>query len=129
MIKIYIKEIKNFNEGETEIIKKALSNEALERLNKKRNEALHLASLCALSLLTDEQRTDLCYTENGSPHFKTIDGDISISHSKTYIAVAISNSKNIPVGIDIEDVTTHSADNSALNRFLTENEKTALSYC
>ena len=127
MIKIYIKEIKKFNEGETEIIKKALSSEAFERLNKKRNEDLHLASLCALSLLTDEQRTDLCYTENGRPHFKTIDGDISISHSKTYVAVAISNSKNVSVGIDIEDVPTYSADNSALNRFLTENEKTALS--
>ena len=127
MIKVYIQKIENLNKSEAESIKKALSFEALERLNKKRNEALYLASLCALSLLTDEQRTDLCYSEGGRPHFKTLDNDISISHSKNYVALAISDSKNIPVGIDIEDVPTHSADGSTLTRFFTENEKTEFS--
>ena len=125
MIKAYIQKIENFNKSETESIKNALSFEALERLNKKRNEALHFASLCALSLLTDKQRADLNYTENGRPYFKTLNEDISISHSKTFVAVAISDFKNSPVGIDIEDAESVIPNNAT--RFLTENEKNALS--
>ena len=123
MIKVYIKKIQDFDINETENIKNTLSAETRERLNKKRNKALHLASLCALSLLTDKQRSDLSYTESGRPHFETLDEDISISHSPTHVAIAISNSKNTPVGIDIEANYTK---NISTTRFLTENEQLLL---
>lgn len=119
MITVYIQKIENISENEKQNIINSLSHSALERLNKKRNEDLYLASLCALSLLKDDQRANLDYTENGRPLFSTIDADISISHSKTHVALAISNSKNISVGIDIEDISS----NALPIRFLTENEK------
>lgn len=119
MITVYIKKIANINDTEKQNIINSLSFYALKRLNKKRNEDLFLASLCALSLLTNEQRANLEYTENGNPFFLTLDSDISISHSKTYVTVAISNSKTIPVGIDVEEIS-----NANLPiRFLSENEK------
>ena len=119
MIKIYIQKIENFDKKEIENIKNTLSEEALARLNKKRNEALHLASLCALSLLSDEQRADLSYTKNGAPFFNNLDQDISISHSQNYTAVAISTSKNEKIGVDIEE----SSSVTPSTRFFTENEK------
>lgn len=118
MITVLIKKIENI---ELDEIVYSLSNSAKERLNKKKNKELFTASLCALSLLTDEQRTDIDYLENGTPFFKTLDADISISHSKTYAVAAISDSKESHVGIDIEDNIK-----SQSTRFLTENEQTAL---
>ena len=104
MITVFVKKIQNLTENEKHNITKTLSDSALARLDKKRNEDLHLASLCALSILSDEQRADIDYTESGIPFFKNINADISISHSKTYSAVAISDSKEDSVGIDIEDI-------------------------
>ena len=126
MITVYIKKIKDIPQSEQEIIKNTLSAEALERINKKRSNDLHLASLCALSLLTDDERADLSYTESGRPHFKALNKDISISHSKNYVAVSISNSKATHVGIDIEDVEQNTLSNTAKTRFLTENEQLSL---
>ena len=119
MITVYIKKIENITENEKQNIIGSLSKPALERLNKKRNEELFFSSLCALALLRDEQQSDLDYTENGRPFFTTLNADISISHSKTHAAVAISNSRSINVGIDVED-----AESVKISpRFLTENEK------
>ena len=119
MITVYIKRIENIPENEKQNIINSLSDSAKERLNKKRNEDLHLASLGALSTLNNEQRADLNYTENGNPYFATLDQDISISHSKYFAAVAISTSKDEKIGIDIENVTKATIS----NRFFTENEK------
>ncbi len=119
MITIYIKKIQNISEDEKQNIINSLSASAKERLNKKRNESLRLASLCALSLLNDEQRADLKYTENGNPFFNKLNQDISISHSKNYTAVAISTSKSEKIGVDIEDTSNV----NPATRFLTENEK------
>ena len=119
MIKVYIKRIQNIPENEKQNIINSLSSSAKERLNKKRNEDLYLASLGALSTLNDEQRADLSYTENGKPYFATLDQDISISHSKYFAAVAISTSKGEKIGIDIENVTKATIS----TRFFTENEK------
>ena len=119
MIEIYIKKIESIDEKNKNIILDSLSQSARERLNKKRNEPLRLASLCALFLLTHEQRADLEYSESGIPHFKTMDGDISISHSSTYSAVAISN---FAVGIDIENINSKTNAQTLL-RFFTENEQ------
>lgn len=143
MITVFIKKVEDLTETEKQNIMETLSDSAQARLNKKRNEALNLASLCALSLLTNEQRADLEYTESGRPFFKTLDADISISHSKTHSAVAISDSKNEKVGIDIEKIepspegkgerkamdegsTIRTARFTRPIRFLTENERTAL---
>ena len=122
MITIYIKKIQNISEDEKQNIINSLSTSAKERLNKKRNKDLYLASLCALSLLTNEQRENIEYTENGRPFFDKLNQDISISHSKNYVAIAISNSISNFVGIDIEDIS----DTTPTARFLTSNEKTAL---
>ena len=123
MITVYIKKIENVLENEKQIIINSLSPSARERLDKKRNKDLHLASLCALSLLTDEQRANLDYTTNGNPFFKNLNQDISISHSKLFAVVAISNSKSLPVGADIEDIDKR---NMITTRFFTENEFTNL---
>ena len=119
MITVYIKRIENIPESEKQNIINSLSSSAKERLNKKRNEDLYLASLGALSILENEQRADLNYTEHGSPYFSTLDQDISISHSKYFAVVAISDSKEEKIGIDIENVTK----STISNRFFTENEK------
>ncbi len=119
MISVYIKRIKNILEDEKQSIIASLSDSALARLSKKRDEELYLASLCALSLLKKEEREDLDYKKNGRPFFRTLDKDISISHSKTQVAVAISDKQATSVGIDIEDL-----DSVKLSpRFLTENEQ------
>lgn len=122
MITVYIKKIEPISETEKQNIINSLSFGAKERLNKKRNKDLYLASLCALSLLTNEQRENIEYTENGRPFFDKLNQDISISHSKNYVAIAISNSISNFVGIDIEDIS----DTTPTARFLTQNEKTAL---
>lgn len=119
MITIYIKQIENISENEKQNIINSLSTSAKERLNKKRNESLRLSSLCALSLLNDEQRADLDYTEKGNPFFNKLNQDISISHSQNYTAVAISTSKEEKIGVDIEDISNI----TPATRFLTENEK------
>ena len=119
MIEVYIKKIEPIDEKIENRILNSLSKNARERLNKKRNSALRLASLCVLSLLTDEQRADLDYTESGIPYFKTMDEYISISHSNTYSSLAISD---FSVGIDVEDINIKTNSQNLL-RFFTENEQ------
>lgn len=123
MITVFIRKLEHLNKEEEQNVINSLSQRALARLNKKRNEALRLASLCALSLLTDTQRADLDYTESGRPFFATLDADVSISHSKERASIAISASKNELVGIDIED---NSSLPGSLTRFFAENERRAV---
>ena len=122
MITVYVKKIANITESEKQSIIASLSQAARERLNKKRNGALHLASLNALSLLSEEQRKNIYYSENGRPYFKDFDAEISISHSQTHVAIAVSDSRNTTVGVDIEDITSKPIP----TRFLTESEKKLL---
>lgn len=122
MITVYIKKIENIPEAEKQNIINSLSTSALDRLNKKRNEKLFLASLCALSLLTEEQRADLDYMESGIPFLANLNQSISISHSNTFSVIAISDSKEEKVGIDVEDMS----DIVSTTRFLSSNEKIAL---
>lgn len=123
MIKLFVRKIEELNVDEKQNIIASLSDRARVRLDKKRNEDLRLASLNALSLLTDEQRADLDYTESGRPFFKTLDADISISHSRTHAAVAVSTGKSEKVGIDIEETEPN---NKFPSRFLTENERASV---
>ena len=125
MIAVYIGSIKELEQKEIDSILASLSDSAYVRVNEKRNKTLRTSSVCALSLIPREMRQDLDYTENGRPFFKTLDADISISHSKKYAAVAISTSNRVRVGIDVEDVNREKGDNSLL-RFFTENECSAL---
>jgi phosphopantetheinyl transferase len=121
MIIVHTKKITELDPSEENAIRASLSCEAIERLNKKRSKDLYLASLSALSLLTEEERNDLSYTKNGAPFFKTLNKDLSITHSKSLAAVAISDSKSISVGIDVENATQ-----SSPTRFLTNGEKKEL---
>lgn len=125
MIIVYARRIEKLNQNEIQNILDSLSDSARTRINKKRNEALCLASLCVLSLIPKEMRADLDYAKSGRPFFKTLDADISISHSKKYAAVAISTSNRVRVGIDVEEINDENRGNSLL-RFFTENERASL---
>lgn len=122
MITVYAAHIKDLTDNEINEILSSLSQIALDRLNKKRNEALRLASLNALSLIPEEMRPHLDYTESGKPFFKALDANISISHSESLCAVALSTSKEENVGIDVEDEEKFTPDFSP-TRFFTENER------
>ena len=145
MVIVFVRKIEKLPDAEKQNIISSLSSSALKRLESKRNEGLYNASLCALSLLSDVQRAALDYTDGGRPFFKDLDTDISISHSASYTAVALSDSWENPVGIDIEDIP-HISNNEEQpenvppcvkgaaakrlrdcpTRFLTENERLAL---
>ncbi len=123
MIEIRIKKIRGISAEEQENIIKTLSTEARERLSKKREPHLYLSSISAYSLLTENERADLDFTEGGIPFLKILDADISISHSQNYACTAISESKNARVGIDIEE---KSSTPRTSTRFLTQNERKML---
>lgn len=120
MIRVYISKIDDAIKTELVRVIPTLSDSAAARLGKKKNEVLYLASLLALSLMTDEQRADLDYTPGGRPFFKTVDANVSISHSDLFAAVAISDSKDEQVGIDVEDFANFK---SSVSRFFTSNEQ------
>ncbi|MBQ7872346.1 MAG: 4'-phosphopantetheinyl transferase superfamily protein [Clostridia bacterium] len=122
MVIVFVRKIENLPDAEKQNIISSLSSSALKRLESKRNKRLYNASLCALSLLSDMQRAALDYADGGRPFFKDLDTDISISHSASYTAVALSQSAQSPVGVDIEDAI----EKSPSTRFLTENERLAL---
>lgn len=119
MISVFVRKIEELSDEEIQVIYSSLSESAKARLDKKRNEALRLASLCALSLIPKDMLFDLEYMESGIPYFKTIDADISISHSNTYSTVAISD---FSIGIDVEDISREETSNR-FARFFTENEQ------
>ena len=121
MITVYIRKIEEINNETEQKLISSLSSDARAHFDKKKNEALRLASLCALSLIPQEMIFDIHYTQSGRPYFQTLDADISISHSSSYSAVAISSSRELTIGIDVEDA------DSAINaqkcsRFFSENE-------
>ena len=125
MIIVYITPIKNLTDTEIARILNSLSENSIARLNKKRNEAQHLSSLCALSLIPKGMSADLDHAESGKPFFKTLDASISISHSEKFAAIALSTSKNEKVGIDVEDIDKFTA-NHSFARFFTENERKSI---
>ena len=122
MVIVHISHVKQLTYREINRITDSLSHEALTRINKKRNEAQRLASLCALSLIPQGMGADLDYSENGKPFFKTLDANISISHSEKYVVIALTTSRSEFVGIDVEDNEKFSNGHSML-RFFTENER------
>ena len=70
MIIVYITPIKNLTDTEIARILNSLSENSIARLNKKRNKAQHLSSLCALSLIPKGMSADLDHAESGKPFFK-----------------------------------------------------------
>ena len=121
MITVYIRKIEEINNETEQKLISSLSSDARAHFDKKKNEALRTASLCALSLIPQEMISDIHYTESGRPYFQTLDADISISHSSSYSAVAISSSRELTIGVDVED--TDSAINAQkCSRFFSENE-------
>lgn len=103
MVNVKIKKIAPLSPREEEKIIESLSLEAKNRLEGKRNEALHLASLTALSILPPEKRAALRYAESGAPGLKIRGKSISVTHSDAYAAVAVAEGDGAFVGIDAED--------------------------
>ena len=107
MVKVLVGKVKTLSQSEINSTIAPLSAEALARLEKK-NETLRTQSLCALSLLkklVGEEtfsRASLKYEENGRPYFEDLDIDISLSHTDSYVACAISDKRSSRVGIDAE---------------------------
>ena len=90
------------NESETELAEDlALSNEALDRLSKRRSERHRKGFLAIRKLLKSYDIDPLAhrYNEDGAPYLT--DGRyISITHTKDLAAIALSSQ---PVGIDLEN--------------------------
>lgn len=105
MVKALVGEVKTLSQSEINSIITPLSAEALARLEKK-NEALRMQSLCAISLLNRlvgrSLLSRLKYEENGRPYLDGVDVDISFSHTDSYVACATSDKRSSRVGIDIE---------------------------
>ena len=126
MVTVIVKKIEDLNESDIAKVLDYLSERGRIRLNKKNNPALRRASLCALSLLEPDQLADLAYTDEGAPSFAALDNHISISHSNTLAAVAISSSASQRVGVDVEDIATRAANPTRQARFLTESEQSLI---
>ena len=107
MVRVFIKEINKLTDSQKNEILALLSPDALKRVQKKRDSELQNASVCALSLVADklgkQALSSLSYEESGRPFLDSIDADISISHSKTLVAIAISDKKSSRVGVDLEE--------------------------
>ena len=129
MVKVYYRRIETIDDETKKYILSKLSKKALIRLQQKNNPHLYNASLCALSLLNKEQMADLDYTEAGRPFFSTMDADISISHSNDLVAVAVSDSKENRVGVDVEPISEQNTDTLKrfAERFFTEDEMISFS--
>lgn len=123
MTDIRIAEIRAIPISKQKSLINSLSPAARERLSQKREPHLYLSSISAYSLLTENERADLDFTEGGTPFFKTLDASISISHSQNYACTAISESKNARVGIDVEEKSSTPRNST---RFLTHNEQKML---
>ena len=59
----------------------------------------------------------LCFTEEGKPYFVGSSLFISLSHSKSYVALALSDT---PCGVDVEDETSVKHPHQLAKRFFTE---------
>ncbi|WP_289856976.1 hypothetical protein [uncultured Muribaculum sp.] len=68
----------------------------------KRNDCERMAVLRVLYRLTGFNITDICHNADGSPFLKDMPLNISISHCRTHVAVAVSSLQN-NFGIDIEN--------------------------
>lgn len=89
-----------------------------------RNERRKREWLIARILLTEllERRVLISYTEHGKPFIDKNEINISITHSKNFVSILISN-KLVP-GIDIEHITDRV--DKVKHKFLDENE---LNWC
>lgn len=100
VLRLIIKKIAPQDEKKIKDLCDALSPEARERLERKRNERLRMSSACALSLFTPEQRGKLKYRDSGKPYLDNGECEISVSHSDSYAVLALCDRH---VGVDIED--------------------------
>lgn len=122
MVSVRFKKIGPLCEREVGEILESLSVEARERLDKKREPSLRLASLCALSLIEPQLRARLRYSSSGRPYFEGASVRVSITHSRTLAAVALSDGGS--VGVDAEDICATAEEREricrALGRFFGE---------
>jgi len=83
-----------------------LNNKAwLQDILSIKSEARRLEKLAVRVLLKEltGSANDICYLETGRPYIKDGSYNISISHTKGYVAVVLD--KNYRVGIDIEQIS------------------------
>ena len=90
-----IEEPEDFFLSQTNLTKNCKKRLEVIKSPQKRKQFLSVRSLIKLN---DVELTDLYYDEFGAPHLKS-NKYISISHTKNFSAIAISNN---PVGVDIE---------------------------
>lgn len=129
MVKAIVAKIKKPSPCEESELLSRLSAQARQRLLEKKDENAYTSALCALFVLSDlaSERgislDRLAYTKDGRPYFEAADADISISHSRNYVACAISDSADSRVGIDVEDKMLGADRSSRLaERFFTPKE-------
>ena len=132
MVRVFVKEINKLTDSQKDEILALLSPNALKRAQKKRDSELQNASTCALSLVADklgkQALSSLSYEESGRPFLDSIDADISISHSKTLVAIAISDKKSSRVGVDVEEKTFSPEEMKKIaRRFFSTDEQRILS--
>ena len=132
MVRVFVKSINELSDTEKDKIISLLSSDAKKRIEKKRDAALYTASLSALALLAsvlgEDALSHLCYEESGRPYLDGINADVSISHSTTLVAVAVSDKKSSRAGVDLEERhLSHDEIKNIARRFFSADEQNLLS--
>lgn len=85
-----------------------------------KSEPKRLEKLAARVLLKDllGEEKHICYLESGKPYLEDDSYKISISHTKSYVAIILD--KEHPVGIDIEQITDKVE--RVISRFVSDKE-------
>src|SRR5437764_2113507 len=79
-----------------------LSEKDIERVNSFQSIARKKEWICTRLLLKElmpQNPSSIVYDENGKPHLKNTSAHISVSHTKNFVGVIVS--ENYSVGIDI----------------------------
>jgi 4'-phosphopantetheinyl transferase len=95
-----------------------IDSEQIEKKTIKRQLEWMTIRLLLKQLLKTEKEIEIVYDEFGKPHLDGIKKHVSISHTKQFVAVAVHESKNI--GIDIEIVAPRIE--KIKHKFLSEKE-------
>src|SRR3954465_8272170 len=98
-----------------------LSEKDIERVNSFQSIARKKEWICTrllLKQLMPQQSSSIIYDENGKPHLENSSAHISVSHTKNFVGVIVS--ETYPVGIDLELI--HPRIEKIVHRFISEEE-------
>src|SRR3954469_19556761 len=99
----------------------ALSEKDFARANSFQSIARKKEWICTrllLKQLMPQQLSSIIYDENGKPHLENSLAHISVSHTKNFVGVIVS--EKYPVGIDLELI--HPRIEKIVHRFVSEEE-------